>query len=291
MLAKAPEIFPIYHQLSEKAKEVIKNEFFYLHLRHLQLGEVPVESVSKDALEQPRNLMVAFWYANATGFSIGNPGYPIGENTGPTISDDQRDQFEKLLVALRNNNLTDYYAKDSIFKERPNLRASFSREEVEFICRLGKMLSFVNLKEDDTDYLAFVVKNEALIKDLVSLETKTFSEHKIEAFTFLPAVLKALKERVMPEKQTAEILGMFLSLQRQLYLSTPMIIECLGANRTIPLYGLSTSQDQMLKMFADSDNKQDFHFEASMDNFINVKLVDGPVPNLTERNKATASNK
>lgn len=276
MLAKAPEIFPIHDRLSEEAKQEIKNNFFYLHLRHLLLGEVPVASVPKQALNRPRDLMVAFWYANAMGFNIEKP-YPMGEKTGPTITDEQNDQFEKLLTAMETKNLTDYYSNGSIFNDRANLKKSFTEQEVEFICRLGKMLAFIGLKEDDKDYLIFVTNNSALIKELVSLESKTFIECNIEAFTFLPAVLKALRERIMPENQIGEILGAFLSLQKQLYLSTPCVIESLGNNRTIPLFGLSSAQDDMLKKFTNSSDKQQFHFEASMGNFIGINLVDGPV--------------
>lgn len=252
--------------------------FFYLHLRHLQLGEVPVASVSKEALERPRHLMEAFWHANAMGFSIDRTGYPLGETTGPTISVEQKNQFEKLLDSIKNKKLTDYYAKDSIFTNRPNLKGSFKEQEVEFICRLGKMLSFINLKEDDKDYLIFIANNQDLIKDLVSIETRTFSENSLEAFTFLPAVLKTLKDKIMPDKQTGEILRVFLSLQKQLYLSVPSFIKSLGNNRTIPLFRLSNNQDDMLKNFANSADKQGFHFEATMGDFISIDLVVGPVP-------------
>jgi hypothetical protein len=104
---------------------------------------VPVVSAPKQALNRSRDLMVAFWYANAMGFNIEKP-YPLGEKTGPTINDAQVEQFGKLLAAMDNHHLTDYYSKDSIFNGRPHLKTLFSEEEVELICRLGKMLSFIS---------------------------------------------------------------------------------------------------------------------------------------------------
>lgn len=288
MVAKAPAIFPIYNKLSEQAKQVIKDEFFYLHLRHLQLGEVPVASIPKTTLARKRDLMVAFWYANSMGFAIDRPNYPLGEGTGPTISEDQKQQFTMLVVSMDNNDLTDYYAKDSIFVGRTNLKNSFSKQAVEFICRLGKMLSFVGLKENDENYLQFVGAHQSEIEDLVSLETAIFSDHSIEAFTFLPAVLKALKENIMSDKTVGKVLEVFIDLQKQLYLSVPGLINNIGNNRTIPLFDLSKTQDDMLKKFANSDNRSEFHFVASMQNFINVNLVDGPVPEVSVKSQAHA---
>jgi beta-phosphoglucomutase len=284
MLRKAPEIFPVYNRLTELSKQVIMKEFFYLHLRHLQLGEVPVASIPQDSLKKPRDLMVAFWYANSMGFNL-EKLYSLGEKTGPTISDGQKASFKELIDAIDSGNLSSYYLKNSIFDKKPVLKVLFSEQEIEFICRLGKMLSFVNLQENDKSFALFVYANSELIKMVSSLESKMFSEYRIEAFTFLPAVLEALTWRIMPGQPVGEILRAFLSLQKQLYLSVPHIVKDLGNNRTVPLFSLSQHQDDMLIKFTSSSDKELFHFEASVRDFIKINMNEGPVPNAVNENR------
>ena len=282
MMQKAPELFPAYNALTAEAKEAIKDKFFYLHLRHLQLGEVPISSIPKDTWEKSRELMVAFWHVNAMGFSIDTPQYPLGETTAPTISVEQNQQFKNLLQALVKNDLTGYYAKQSIFSQRDDLKNQFIENEVEFICRLGKMLGFINLTEVDDNYIVFIEQNTLLIKEVAAEEAKTFALHQLQAVTFLPAVLKEL-QKVMQDKPLPDILAVFLALQKQLYRSIPNFIDNVGENRTIPLFGLSKNPDNILQKFVDTADKTQFYFEASMNNFINVELKNGPVLQLAEK--------
>ncbi len=279
MLEKAPEIFSIYNVLSDGAKLAIKTKFFYLHLRHLQLGEVPAASVPQRTLQRSRVLMDAFWYLNACGFNI-EKNYALGESTSETFDRPFEDKFYALLAALDGGVLINYYLANSVFDGRENLKQSFNPMEQEFICRLEKMLAFITL-DNNFEYQKFIYNQSTLIKSVAALETKIFSECSIEAITFLPAVLKNLKEKIMQGKTEEEVLIVFLELQRQLYLSIPNFIAALGDNRTIPLFGLSSQQDAMLAKFASSPDRTAFHFEASVGNFINIQLADEPVPQLT----------
>jgi len=276
MMQEAPELFPAYNALNEEAKAAIKDKFFYLHLRHLQLGEVPISSVPQETWQKPRELMIAFWSINAAGFSIDTPQYPLGQTTIPTISPEQDQQFKSLIQAIDENNLTGYYAKQSIFSKRADLSNQFTENEIEFICRLGKMLAFIHLTEADEDYVTFIEQSAPLIKEVAAEEANVFTLHQLQAVTFLPAVLKEL-QKVMADKPLSEILSVFLALQKQLYLSVPSFIDTVGENRTLPLFGLSKNPNGILQNFAHAADKSQFHFEGAMNDFINIELKNGPV--------------
>jgi hypothetical protein len=81
----------------------------------------------------------------------------------------------------------------------------------------------------------------------------------------------------MQDKLLPDILTVFLALQKQLYLSIPNFIDDVGKNRTIPLFGLSKNPDNILQKFVDAADKTQFHFEASMNQFINIELETGSV--------------
>lgn len=270
-LAKAPEIYPIFNAISEGAQQYLKNNIFYLHCRHLQLGEVPAQSLSEfQALitnefagkaKEGLMLQKAFWLVNWMGFDAGKLSEAQkAEDFGSTATKDQIRQYLKLhqflsvcaetgsLQPLNNFYLT------QIPNELKNTLTENCLDDSTKVF-VGRLLALLQMKQNPDDALNTInsllaTENGAeLIAKTASAESQVYKKLKLQAITFLPAVYWKLQE-INEEKAPAEILKIFLKFQTAFFAALPEIKEQLKDNLVVPLFGIGQDTNSILTNFS-----------------------------------------
>lgn len=270
-LRERPEIYPVFNALSKEAQNYIKENLpEYFHMRHLQLGEVPAETIKpflKEAQEKPESLtlMGYFWLVNLTGFDP----VPEGKNPanhGSTASETRLNCFKELesvlVECVKQNStisLTNYYAS----KIPQSIKTKFANCDdcmKSFVARLS-MLASDKLPEnvvgqllENTDY--------NLLEQVSRLENFAYKKLSLTAITFLPAVFWKLGQL---DSKLDNVLKTYLVLQKKLFewiANSTEIEGTLGINRSIPLFSISQNSDFLEKL--SKDHTADCNWDLDM---------------------------
>ncbi|MBU1926150.1 MAG: hypothetical protein KKI20_00055, partial [Gammaproteobacteria bacterium] len=268
-MEKAPDIYPVWEKVSKAAKQCIQGNLFYLHLRHLQLGEVPTASLSEfkgllnhESVGNKVQLMKRFWLLNWFGFAAAERG----DEEGPTCTNEQYKAFLNVQscveACVENENLQSLQA----------FYAANVPEEVTDLSDAGKELygRLVMMLQNDAEAIASLRTLSTNIESAARIEQDTFAEYKLQAVTFLPAVYWKINE-LASEKSAKEKISLLLKLQTKVLEAVPGCFEKLGRNRTLPLFALSKNFGNALGKFI--ENPKNYGFELSVDQYVNVTPV------------------
>lgn len=272
-LAKAPEIYPIFNAISEEAQQYLKDNIFYLHCRHLQLGEVPAQSLSEfQALitnefagktQERLMLQKAFWLVNWMGFDahkLSVTDSKKAENFGSTATKDQIRQYHQLHQHLLEcadmgslEPLSNFYLTQIPDGLSNTLRETGLGNSVKVF--VGRLLALLQMRQSSDDALNIInsilaTENGAeVIAKTASAESQVYETLKLQAITFLPAVYWKLQE-INEDKTPTEILSIYLKFQTAFFAALPEVKEQLKDNLVVPLFGIGQDTNSILTNFS-----------------------------------------
>ena len=278
MLHSCPEQYPLFKALGKPGQEYIQKNIFYIHLRHLQFGEVPTSSLNafketlneaQEIARQKLQLMSAFWLANLLGFEKISDG-TRGEEQFSTASKERVAEFfrvdetlkkcisEKSLEPMQNFYETTLASSQVDFKES-------SVNEKALLGRLYALLNDRYGRETMPEIFAKIAKHKGLmqkISELAVLEEQQFSTFKLQAITFLPAVYWKLDE-IMDKAPIEDKLMRYVQLQIQLLQSVPTFMDTLDRDRSIPLFSIKENKDGFLEKLIRSPENVEFKLSVN----------------------------